>query len=58
MAVEADCGSSTVLEEFRVTTAVGFLVRGECQCHTLATARHRARQGHGVAQREKPGGRE
>ena len=29
MAFEADCDSSTVLEEFRVTTAVGILVRGE-----------------------------
>ena len=56
MAFEADRGSSTVLEALRVTITVRFLVRGECQCNRLATARHHARQGHGVAQREKPEG--
>ena len=31
MAFEADCGSSTVLEAFRVASTVGFFVPGECQ---------------------------
>ena len=30
MAFEADCGVSTVLEESRVASTVGFLVPGEC----------------------------
>ena len=35
MAFEADCGSSTVLEAVRVTTAVGFLAREECRAAGL-----------------------
>ena len=50
MAVEADCGSSTVLEEFRVTITVGFLVRGDFR----ATGRF----GNGIAQRANPEGRD
>ena len=30
MAFEADCGSSTVLEEIRVASTAGFPVPGEC----------------------------
>ena len=31
MALEADCGSSTVLEELRVASTRGFFVPGECR---------------------------
>ncbi len=31
MAFEADCGVSTVLEEFRVASTAGFLVPGDCR---------------------------
>ena len=39
MAFEADCGSSTVLEASYLTTAFGFLIRGECQAPAAARLR-------------------
>ena len=39
MAFEADCGSSTVLEASYLTTAFGFLIRGECQASAAPRVR-------------------
>jgi len=50
MAFQADWGMSTVLWAQRVTSTVGFLVRGDFR----ATGRF----GNGIAQRAKPEGRD
>ena len=39
MAFEADCGSSTVLEEFRAPSTARFLVPGETHVSTAACLR-------------------
>jgi hypothetical protein len=49
MAFAADCGVSTVLEEFRVTSTVGFPVPGECRATGQARATRLSQPDHLLA---------